>query len=206
MAVPLDGHGKNNRAAVFAFLSAGGSAFIVITYLAISELRRAAVGKLLLSLSIAALVKCVANGTEALRDFTPVGCEIQALFTVIASLSYIFWTTSIALYLFISIVLKRPVKARKHVWAFHVVNWLVPLAVGLAAYSEGALGSTYSRTTVGWCWISLEPETPTDWTCSRSRMLWALSTLKAWELLSYVAVPLIYYLIKRFLDQQVVSM
>ena len=193
-------------AAVIAFVSAACSGVIILSFLAIKDLRKGTVRQLLVWLSLVDMGSNLANGVGAtvLYD-TALSCKIQGAFSVFLSLSQVFWTTSLAIYLYIAIVRESVERAKRMTRIFHVVNWTVPLALGIISFFTEAVGSTMSRTTVGWCWIAYRPKMPSHWDCVEARALWMFLSLKGWECLAYVVLPLLYILIKRHIDRQAVS-
>lgn len=73
-------------------------------------------------------------------------------------------------------------------------SWGVPLAITVAAVALKKIGYDASDVSVGWCWINLEAE---------DRLLWMLLTGKLWEMLAYVALPVLYLLIRKHINRAV---
>lgn len=64
----------------------------------------------------------------------------------------------------------------------------------MAAVILKKIGYDASDVSVGWCWIDLEAE---------DRVLWMLLTGKLWEMLAYVALPVLYLLIRKHISRAV---
>lgn len=64
----------------------------------------------------------------------------------------------------------------------------------MAAVALQKIGYDASDVSVGWCWIALDAE---------DRLFWMLLTGKLWELLAYVALPLLYLLVRKHVSRAV---
>ncbi|XP_054939768.1 solute carrier family 2, facilitated glucose transporter member 5 isoform X4 [Physeter macrocephalus] len=171
-------------------LSALGSGLLVATHALWPDLRSRA-RRLLLFLSLADLLSAVSYFYGVLQDFEGPSwdCVLQGALSTFANTSSFFWTVAIALYLYLSIVrTSRGPGDGRLLWAFHVVSWGVPLVITVAAVALKKIGYDASDVSVGWCWVDLEAE---------DRVLWLLLTGKAWELLAYVTLPVLYLLIRK---------
>ncbi|XP_004607291.3 G-protein coupled receptor 157 [Sorex araneus] len=171
-------------------LSALGSGLLVATHALWPDLRSRA-RRLLLFLSLADLLSAASYFYGALRDFAGPSwdCVLQGALSAFANTSSFFWTVAIALYLYLSIVrAARGPRADRLFWAFHAISWGVPLAITVAAVALKKIGYDASDVSVGWCWVDLDAD---------DRVLWMLLTGKLWELLAYVALPVLYLLIRK---------
>lgn len=74
------------------------------------------------------------------------------------------------------------------------LSWGVPLVITVAAVALKKIGYDASDVSVGWCWIDLEAE---------DRLLWMLLTGKLWEMLAYVTLPVLYFLIRKHINRAV---
>lgn len=74
------------------------------------------------------------------------------------------------------------------------LSWGVPLVITVAAVALKKIGYDASDVSVGWCWIDLEAE---------DRVLWMLLTGKLWEMLAYVSLPVLYFLIRKHINRAV---
>lgn len=64
----------------------------------------------------------------------------------------------------------------------------------MAAVALQKIGYDASDVSVGWCWIALDAE---------DRLFWMLLAGKLWELLAYVALPLLYLLVRKHVSRAV---
>nr|XP_058908321.1 uncharacterized protein LOC131750058 isoform X1 [Kogia breviceps] len=175
-------------------LSALGSGLLVATHALWPDLRSRA-RRLLLFLSLADLLSAASYFYGVLQDFEGPSwdCVLQGALSTFANTSSFFWTVAIALYLYLSIVrTSRGPGDGRLLWAFHVVSWGVPLVITVAAVTLKKIGYDASDVSVGWCWIDLEAE---------DRVLWMLLTGKAWEMLAYVTLPVLYLLIRKHINR-----
>lgn len=74
------------------------------------------------------------------------------------------------------------------------LSWGVPLAITVAAVALRKIGYDASKVSVGWCWVDLDAE---------DRLLWMLLAGKAWEILAYVTLPVLYILIRKHINRAV---
>lgn len=74
------------------------------------------------------------------------------------------------------------------------LSWGVPLVITVAAVALKKIGYDASDVSVGWCWIDLQAE---------DRVLWMLLTGKLWEGLAYVALPVLYLLVRKHISRAV---
>ena len=128
-------------------------------------------------------------------------CKLQSFITTTAVMWSFFWTTSLAIYLYVSLVKKRHDIAERLMLAFHVINWCIPaVVVGIAWYNE-ALGTTLHHSTVGWCWI----KTNDDNTDRDMIIIWMLVCGKLWEIITYLINFVLYFSVKRNIKKEVGS-
>ncbi|NXI24930.1 GP157 protein, partial [Sterrhoptilus dennistouni] len=131
-----------------------------------------------------------------LRDFQSSSwdCVLQGALSTFANTSSFFWTVAVALYLYLSIVLGA------HLGLLSpdpgslcpALSWGVPLAITVAAVALRKIGYDASKVSVGWCWVDLDAE---------DRLLWMLLAGKAWEILAYVTLPMLYILIRKHINR-----
>jgi G protein-coupled receptor 157 len=96
----------------------------------------------------------------------------------------------IATYIFISLVLQNSGLARKLVPLYHVIAWLVPVAIVVAAIWKNVLGWAKNEYTLRWCWISDD---------SSNQEMWMLLTGKGWEVSAYLVTLILYMTTKCYL-------
>ena len=142
-------------------LSILGASLIIFTYIAFPQLRTT-LRQILVSLSLADLLAALANLVGLCINFyrylDPVTnqinetyvalryvCQIQGGVSVIGTLAAITWTVSMAVYMFMFIVLKQPFLANKLLPLHYVLSWGGPI---LLTFIFGALG-----------WLGFEPHT-----------------------------------------------
>ena len=158
--------GSHYLSVVIAILSMLGSLFIIVSFVVSKDLRRSTSRQIVVFISVADFVSCTSNAVGAMYHFRHWDdCSVQAIFTTISTLSFLMWTTCLAVYLYFSLVLDRIETAKRLMPLFHVLGWGLPLVIGMTAYLSGALGSSLSLATDGWCWVSVIPKHPEHWRC-----------------------------------------
>ena len=117
-------------------LSALGAGLIIITYVAFKDLRTTA-RLLLVNLSVADIIVALSHfvGLQAnydrfidfedcsVNNKTDDLCTTQGAVTMFGVLASFFWTTAVALYLLVVIVLQKPEAAKKLQFAFYPICW-----------------------------------------------------------------------------------
>ncbi|XP_063292791.1 G-protein coupled receptor 157 [Pelobates fuscus] len=174
-------------------LSFIGSALIIFTHVRWPELRSRP-RELLLYLSVADLLSAASYFYGVLRDFNGPrwDCVAQGAVSTFSNTSSFFWTMSVALYLYITIVHSKKALADHMIYWFHLVSWGVPLVITVAAVSLQKIGYDASYVSVGWCWINIDAE---------DKLMWMLLTGKVWEILAYIILPVLYVLIKKHIGR-----
>ena len=200
-----------------ASLSIIGAALIIGTFLKWSDMRTMS-RRLLVFISIADLLTAIGNllglagnldqlvtsETKNLSDyvtFHPPLCVAQSFVTTTSSLSSFFWTCILAWYLYLSLVHMSPNTFRQawHTALMHFIGWGIPLACGIAAIVKGALGADADiAASAGWCFIRGHSRVDDSFTY-HDKMVWQLMVGKAWEILTYVIMLLVYLRIKYFI-------
>ena len=118
-----------------------------------------------------------------------VGCRLQSVLTTYGSMLSFFWTSSMAIYLYIAIARENIVLANKLRFVFYAVCWVVPTVITGVALGKGKLGYMETSDTVGWCWIRGSA-------VDSGVIAWMVLSGKGWEIASYVVVIVFYILIK----------
>lgn len=172
-------------------LSVIGTVTIITTYIIWRDIRSVARG-LLVFLSIADFLVAISNamGTVYQGNITDTFCKTQSAVTTYSNLCSFFWTVIIAVYIFISVVFRKPGVARRLVPLYHVIAWIVPAAIIIAAISENVLGKASSKYTLRWCWIRGDRLSDGDMD------MWMLITGKGWEVGAYFVTLVLYLIIK----------
>ncbi|KAM3920907.1 G-protein coupled receptor 157 [Leptodactylus fuscus] len=175
---------------VLSFL---GSLLIIFTHIRWPDLRSRP-RQLLLFLSVADLLSAASYFYGVLRDFeaTTWDCVAQGALSTFSNTSSFFWTVAVALYLYITIVQSQQSLAEHMVYWFHLISWGIPLVITVAAVCLNKIGYDASYVSVGWCWINIEAE---------DKLTWMLLTGKAWEILAYVILPVLYVQIKKHIGR-----
>lgn len=125
-----------------------------------------------------------------------VGCKVQSVLTTYGSMLSFFWTSCMAIYLYITIVKGNRQLADRLFAMFHFVSWLVPAVITCIALWKEKLGYTETADTVGWCWISGS-------VADEEMIVWMVISGKGWEIASYVIVIVFYLMIKVHIWQEV---
>ena len=187
---------------IVASLSIFGSLTIIITYFIFEDLQTTT-RKLLVYISFGDfftvfpyLIEAWATYRHGTRN---VDCEVQSFVSTTAVMWSFFWTSSLAIYLYIVIVRKNQELADKLMPYFHVVNWGLPLALNGVALGTGRLGTESSRDSGGWCWIKVDGSEK-----HMGRTIgWMLACGKLWEILSYFIDVILCFIVTRKINAEV---
>lgn len=197
----LDPHKETYDQVIFTLissLSAFGSVAIIVTYFLWRDLQTTT-RRILVYISIgdffATYPSLVIFWTKK-YERNNFSCKLQSFITSTAIMWSFFWTTSLAIYLYIALVKKRYDISEKLMVIFHVVNWGLPAILVGAALYEKQLGSTDSESTAGWCWIKIGES-------HRQAVIWMLISGKFWEIISYFINGALYYCIIRMIKKEV---
>ena len=179
-------------------LSAFGSVAIIVTYFLWRDLQTTT-RRILVYISVgdffATYPSLIIFWTKE-YEYNKFPCQFQSFVTSTAIMWSFFWTTSLAIYLYIALVKKRHDISEKMMVIFHVVNWGLPVILVGAASIENMLGSTGSRSTAGWCWIKTDGN-------RRQAVIWMLISGKIWEIISYFINGILYYCIIHTIKKEV---
>lgn len=185
-----------------ATLSLLGTSVIIGTFIAWRDYRSTS-RRILVYISVADFLIAGGYLTGAWQndhgDGGIVLCKAQSFVSTTASLWSFFWTTFLAIYLYVTIVRKQRDKAETLLKAFHFIAWGIPLILVGTALGLGKLGNHRNFLpyyTSGWCWI--------DYRLSfGDRLLWILLTGKAWEVTAYVLCFVFHFALKFHIRKQV---
>ncbi|XP_045161541.2 G-protein coupled receptor 157-like [Mercenaria mercenaria] len=184
-------------------LSIFGSFVIIITYLNLQQIQNFT-RKLLLSLTVADLLTAVGNLIGSVRYFAlrskANGCElvqvsdsvciVQSFITTFSSMASFFWTTVIALHIYMQIARESPgMRTGLMLLGYQVMCWGIPGIITVTALSLEVLGSDDSVGTGSWCWIRAEVN-------DHAQIVWMIMSGKGWEILCYVLTAGLYMLSK----------
>ena len=140
------------------------------------------------------------NDTDPASNECPVFrdiCQLQSYVTTWSSMSSFFWTFALALYLYITIVRNRINLANRLIPWFHVVAWALPITICLPLLITGYLGfGPFAAST--WCFIYDQQHGLTP-----GKIVLILVAGKLWEILTYIAVIILYVAIKYHIWKEV---
>lgn len=134
------------------------------------------------------------NPSRVTADITPEQqgfCEAQAAISSTASLASFFWTSCIALNIYLTVVKQDNRLITKYRLLPHIICWGVPAVVLIVTESERRYGLNECTGMLWWCWIKFSSN---DRTLS-TLITWQLVTGKVWEITSYVFVAVMYTLV-----------
>lgn len=136
-------------------------------------------------------------------------CRVQSFITSAFPTSSFLWTMHLAIYLFVAIVLDKPLLAKKLVILFHITGWGIPLAIDIPALATHHLGASHSQTSVDWCFVTFNYTNPNSTSEFHRRLAeyysFELLCGKFWEITAYVVALSLYISIKVALKRRQVS-
>jgi hypothetical protein len=125
-------------------------------------------------------------------------CKAQAFLIIFASTASFFWTSCLAIHLYLIITGRSQVISEKtKMLLFHAVSWGLPLLFSCVALGCHALGHApylneeekyIKLTTGGWCWIK-------KFDHKNEIIIWTMMTSKFWELASYFLITVLCWMI-----------
>ena len=146
----------------FSSLSVLGSIIIIATYVKWTDIRITS-RRFLVFISISDLL--VSSGflvisllPEDYRETGNFACLAQSFITSSASIMSFMWSTSLAIYLYFTVVRNRQVLADRLISVFHLVCWMTGPIINIIAVTQNALGSSSDEVTAGWCWVTYHVE------------------------------------------------
>lgn len=178
-------------ATISGSLSILGSSFIIVTYFLWKDLRSTS-RKILGYISFADFC-LAASALEGLWHSDNSPCEVQSFVTTTASLWSFFWTTFLAVFLYMIVVKKKRREAEIIFKVFHVFGWGIPLVIVGIALGEDKLGNDSDEVTPGWCWIN----------STKDKILWMWITGKAWEISGCILCFLFFILLRLHIRKKV---
>ena len=135
-------------------------------------------------------------------------CIAQSFITTVFPISSFLWTTHLAIYLFVTIVLHKIKLAKKLFVFFHLTAWGIPLLVCLPSAITNHLGPSSDYTSSGWCFVSfngtLKRSTNATEEFYKAEYLRKLAEFygfeflcgKFWEILAYIVALTLYVSVK----------
>ena len=189
-----------------SFFSILGSLLIIITFVAYKEVRT--VGRaILVFLAIADFFTAVGYifGAGVFLRYQPTEnetnysatylrlCEAQSFITTVFPISSFLWTTNLAVYFFVAIVLRKIQFVKKLFVVFHITGWGIPLLICIPALAAGVLGPSGSHSSASWCWIRFDQNKPEELT----KFYWLEVVCgKFWEIMTYFVALLLCLIVK----------
>ena len=190
-------HKRKILQTVVSSLSIFGSLTIIITYFIFQDLQ-STTRKFLVYISFGDFFTVFPYLIISWKEYNDdsINCKVQSFVTTTAVMWSFFWTSSLAIYLYLVIVRKNQERADKLMPYFHVINWGLPLALVGAAWHWNMLGSENSQDSGGWCWITLRQG-------NRTALWWMLACGKFWEILSYFIDVVLCFIVTRKINTEV---
>ena len=181
----------------FTCLSTLGASLIIASYVIWKDIRTTS-RKILVCISINDLL--VSAGylvgnlmSEEHRENGHAACIAQSFITSSASIMSFMWSTSLAIYLHLTLARDRQNLANKLIPIFHVISWATGPIINIIASAKGALGYSSDKVTAGWCWIAHHPDRPEN---RNEELLWMLFDGKFWEILAMGLILVLYISVK----------
>ena len=128
-----------------------------------------------------------ASSNETRPDIPNIPCTIQSFWTTSFVLSSFFWTSYLAVYFVVTLVLKKVHWSKKMMAFFLLTAWSIPFVICIAAVSTRWLGPSKYSTAGPWCWIS-DQNLQTNHSQLHMYFVMEAITGKFWEILTYVIV------------------
>ena len=132
-------------------------------------------------------------------------CLAQSFITTSSSIMSFLWTLTLAIYLYLAIVMNKQSLGKKLLPLFHVINWFLGPVINGIALSKDMLGYAADPITGGWCWIYHDSslDTSTKYVISNKEKLWIVIDGKGIEIIVYTTIFIIYGSIKFKLHKEV---
>ncbi|XP_028412588.1 G-protein coupled receptor 157-like [Dendronephthya gigantea] len=179
---------------VISSLSIFGSLAIILTYFLFQDLQTTS-RKFLVCISIGDFFTVLPYLIKTWTVNSHMNCVAQSFVSTTAVMWSFFWTSSLAIYLYLVIVKKNQGLADKLMPYFHVINWGFPLTLVAASWNK--LGQGYAHDSGGWCWIDLIKMKKDE------AIVWMLACGKFWEILSYFVDVILCFIVTRKLNAEV---
>ena len=195
--------------ATSSFLSIIGTLTIISTYVVWEDVRTTS-RSILVCLSIVDFAVAVGYFVGVLTKpmvhagsivaHDPV-CLAQSFTTSSGSIMSFMWSTSLAIYLYLTLAKNRQVLAKKLLPLFHLLSWCIGPTINVVALSHKMLGNSDDAITAGWCWIVYQKNpTPTQ---KNKEILWMFIDGKLVEIAAYFIIFVLYLLMKVKLRREV---
>lgn len=177
-----------------------GASVIIITYITWKDIRSTS-RKILVYISIA---DCIVVGSYMFGAWLPPNtnspaCTAHSFLAATANLWSFFWTTFLAVFLYMTVARQRVSLAKTLFWGFHFIGWGVPLLIVGVALEQDVLGNDRDIYSSAWCWIRVQGSGEDN----ASIVFWMLITDKLWEIIMFILVVVFYSLLKCHIREEV---
>ncbi|XP_046849301.1 G-protein coupled receptor 157-like isoform X1 [Xenia sp. Carnegie-2017] len=182
---------------VVGIISILGSLIIIVTYFIFLDMKSTA-RKILVFISfsdIFTVFPYVINAWYHSHSRNISNCKWQSFFTTTAVMWSFFWTSSLAIYVFVVITRKNYDLGEKLMLYFHFFNWLVPIGIVTVSFAIRKLGCSEALVSGGWCWISMDIG-------RENAIKWMFITGKGFEIPSYFIILTFCFLAARKLKTE----
>ena len=222
------GKGPSYVAIISSIFSCFGSFLIVLAFLIFKDIRKGMAQRIVTALAIADFISAAGYIVGSLnfilhyneqnrRDccvFQTI-CMIQAFVTSWSSMSSFAWTAILALYLYIVLVYQKqtPFNSKYRQLALHLISWVAPGLIVIPFTAKKFLGFAPFAAS-NWCFVAdlslYSPEPISTCNSSSSDTLYdslkVLAAGKFWEILTYIAVIVVYSHITIILKKVIIIM
>ncbi len=126
-------------------------------------------------------------------------CQAQSFFTTLFPIASFIWTGNLAIYLFLSVSLRRFQFAKSFMILSHITSWGIPLVTCVFVAGFGLLGPSGSQASGGWCWIALNIKNKSEEDVAvqyKNYFITELFAGKIWEISVCVLSVFLYVAIK----------
>ncbi|XP_046849302.1 G-protein coupled receptor 157-like isoform X2 [Xenia sp. Carnegie-2017] len=185
---------------VVGIISILGSLIIIVTYFIFLDMKSTA-RKILVFISfsdIFTVFPYVINAWYHSHSRNISNCKWQSFFTTTAVMWSFFWTSSLAIYVFVVITRKNYDLGEKLMLYFHFFNWLVPIGIVTVSFAIRKLGCSEALVSGGWCWISMDIG-------RENAIKWMFITGKGFEIPSYFIILTFCFLAARKLKTEIIG-
>ena len=179
----------------FSSLSVLGSSLIIGSYLRWKDIRTSS-RRILVCISTSDLLVsggCLVGNLlpKQLGENDHASCVAQSFITSSASITSFMWSTSLAIYLHLTLVKNHQTRADRLIPVFHVFNWIIGPVINIIALAKRVLGYS-SEVTAGWCWIkhNRNQDKRTE------EIVWMLFDGKLWEIVAMILILVLYFFVK----------
>lgn len=185
---------------IFSALSLFGASVIIVTYITWKDIRSTS-RKILVYISVA---DCVTVASYLFGAWLPPNtnspyCTAQSFLATTANMWSFFWTTFLAVFLYLTVARQRLRLAKTMFYGFHFIGWGVPLLIVCIALQRNILGNDRDIYSSAWCWVRVQNIGEGN----SSIIFWMLITGKLWEFVMFIIVIVFYSLLKCHINEEI---